>query len=228
MRPLKLPALTRRAMLVSAAALPLLQAGPAAAAGNVAETFVDENIHKGLSILSDKKLTLTQRRDQFETLLLGLVDVRRIALFTLGQYRRSAPPEDVEAFVNAFKNYATAAYQSYFAKYTDQTGVELLPGPADLETACECDAWAQPCVHALALLYQLAWHLDGDPYALLLLRGRTREQLLDATPTPVDPALDDTAARATEILRLAGEAPAGHGLADTAVAAYDEAISRLL
>jgi len=121
MRPLKLPALTRRAMLVSTAALPLLQAGPAAAAGNVAETFVDENIHKGLSILSDKKLTLTQRRDQFETLLLGLVDVRRIALFTLGQYRRSAPPEDVEAFVNAFKNYATAAYQSYFAKYTDQT-----------------------------------------------------------------------------------------------------------
>jgi len=121
MRPLKLSALTRRAMLVSAAALPLLQAGAAAAAGNVAETFVDENIHKGLSILSDKKLTLTQRRDQFETLLLGLVDVRRIALFTLGQYRRSAPPEDVEAFVNAFKNYATAAYQSYFAKYTDQT-----------------------------------------------------------------------------------------------------------
>ena len=121
MRPLKLSALTRRAMLVSAAALPLLQAGAAAAAGNVAETFVDENIHKGLSILSDKKLTLTQRRDQFETLLLGLVDVRRIALFTLGQYLRSAPPEDVEAFVNAFKNYATAAYQSYFAKYTDQT-----------------------------------------------------------------------------------------------------------
>ena len=121
MRPLNVPALTRRAMLVSAAALPLLQAGPAAAAGNVAETFVDENIHKGLSILSDKKLTLTQRRDQFETLLLGLVDVRRIALFTLGQYRRSAPPDDVEAFVNAFKNYAAAAYQSYFSKYTDQT-----------------------------------------------------------------------------------------------------------
>ncbi len=121
MRPSKRPALTRRAMLVSAAALPLLPAAPAAAAGNAAEVFVDDNIHKGLAILSDKKLTVTQRRDQFETLLLGLVDVRRIALFTLGQYRRSAPPEDVEAFVNAFKNYATAAYQSYFAKYTNQT-----------------------------------------------------------------------------------------------------------
>jgi len=118
---LNLPALTRRAMLASATALPLLKAGPAAAAANVAETFVDENIHKGLDILRDKKLTVTQRRDQFETLLLGLVDVRRIGLFTLGQYRRTAPPEDIEAFINAFKNYATAAYQSYFAKYTNQT-----------------------------------------------------------------------------------------------------------
>jgi phospholipid transport system substrate-binding protein len=109
-------------VLVSATlAAPLLATAPALAAANVAESFVDDNIHKGLNILSDKKLSLTQRRDQFETLLLGLVDVRRIALFTLGQYRRTAPPEDVEAFVNAFKNYATAAYQSYFSKYTNQT-----------------------------------------------------------------------------------------------------------
>ena len=111
---------TRRALLLAALLSPVLTVGPAMAA-NVAETFVDENIRKGLDILKDKKLTTTQRRDQFETLLLGLVDVRRIGLFTLGQYRRTAPPEDVEAFLNAFKNYATAAYQSYFAKYTNQT-----------------------------------------------------------------------------------------------------------
>ncbi len=113
-------------------------------------------------------------------------------------------------------------------EHADQAGVELLPGPADLETACECDAWAQPCVHALALLYQLAWHLDGDPYALLLLRGRSREQLLEAGPTSVPPELDDAVTRAAEILRLARDAPGGHGLADSAVAAYDEEITRLL
>jgi ABC-type transporter MlaC component len=112
---------TRRAVLATLLAAPLLATNPAAAAQNVAESFVDENIHKGLDILRDKKLSTVQRRDQFETLLLGLVDVRRIALFTLGQYRRTAPPEDVEAFVAAFKNYATAAYQSYFSKYTNQT-----------------------------------------------------------------------------------------------------------
>jgi phospholipid transport system substrate-binding protein len=112
---------TRRALLLTALLSPvLLAAGPAMAA-NVAETFVDENIHKGLDILRDKKLTTTQRRDQFETLLLGLVDVRRIGLFTLGQYRRTAPPEDVEAFLGAFKNYVSASYQSYFSKYTNQT-----------------------------------------------------------------------------------------------------------
>jgi uncharacterized Zn finger protein len=110
-------------------------------------------------------------------------------------------------------------------EHADQAGAELLPGPADLETACECDAWAQPCVHALALLYQLAWHLDSDPYALLLLRGRTRDQL-STPPPPV--LLDDAAARAAEILRLAHRAPAGHGLADSAVAAYDEEVSRLV
>jgi uncharacterized Zn finger protein len=111
-------------------------------------------------------------------------------------------------------------------EHADQAGVELIPGPADFETACECDAWAQPCVHALALLYQLAWHLDGDPYALLLLRGRTREQLLDEPAAAMPP--EDVATRAAEILRLAQEAPTGHGLADSAVAAYDEEISRLI
>ena len=113
-------------------------------------------------------------------------------------------------------------------EHADEAGVELLPGSADLETACECDAWAQPCVHALALLYQLAWHLDGDPYALLLLRGRTREQLLETGPTADPPEVDDAVARAAEILRRARDAPGGHGLADSAVAAYDEGISRLL
>jgi len=114
--------LMRRTVLTAAlAAMPLLMTQPAAAAQNVAESFVDENIHKGLDILKDNKLSANQRRDQFEALLLGLVDVRRIGLFTLGQYRRTAPPDDVEAFIGAFKNYATAAYHSYFVRYTNQT-----------------------------------------------------------------------------------------------------------
>lgn len=114
--------LLRRTFLAmtTVAITPLLMVRPATAVPNVAESFVDENIHKGLDILRDTRLSSVQRRDQFEGLLLSLVDVRRIALFTLGQYRRTTSPEDVEAFVAAFKNYATAEYRSYFTKYTNQ------------------------------------------------------------------------------------------------------------
>ena len=114
--------LMRRAVLALAMALavPLMAAQPAAAA-NVAETFVDQNLQKGLAILNNKSLNTAQRREQFQSFLLALVDTRRIALFTLGQYRRTAPPADVEAFTVAFKDYATAAYQSYFARYSGQT-----------------------------------------------------------------------------------------------------------
>jgi uncharacterized Zn finger protein len=58
-------------------------------------------------------------------------------------------------------------------------GVALLPGIGDLDPSCTCDAWELPCQHAAALCYQVAWLLDADPFVLLLLRGRTREALLD-------------------------------------------------
>ncbi len=112
-------------------------------------------------------------------------------------------------------------------EHADEAGVEVVPGPGDLDTACECDSWAQPCLHVLALLYQLAWLVDDDPYVLLLLRGRTREQIQDPAGSASGEA-GEAAARAATILALAEDAPAGYGLADTAVAAYDEEVSRLL
>jgi phospholipid transport system substrate-binding protein len=102
-------------------AAPALTAGPASAAPDQASAFVNDNIHKGLEILNNKKISAAQKRDEFEHFLLNLVDVRRIAVFTLGPYRRSAAPADVEAFVAAFRNYAVAAYQSYFSKYSGET-----------------------------------------------------------------------------------------------------------
>jgi phospholipid transport system substrate-binding protein len=115
--------ISRRAFLaMSAAAAALLFTGiPAMAAANPAEDFVQDNIHKGLELLNNKQLSADQRRTQFEGFLLGLTDMKRIADFTLGQYRRSASPADLAAFESAFQNYAVAVYQSYFAKYAGQT-----------------------------------------------------------------------------------------------------------
>lgn len=58
-------------------------------------------------------------------------------------------------------------------------GVSLLPGIGDLDPSCTCDAWELPCQHAAALCYQVGWLLDEDPFVLLLMRGHTRERLLD-------------------------------------------------
>jgi uncharacterized Zn finger protein len=58
-------------------------------------------------------------------------------------------------------------------------GVPLLPGIGDLDPSCTCDGWELPCQHAAAVCYQLGWLLDEDPFVLLLMRGRSRESLLD-------------------------------------------------
>lgn len=117
----------------------------------------------------------------------------------------------------------------------DEAGVELMPGPEDLSTACSCDSWSDPCRHALALLYQLGWHLDTDPHVLLLLRGRTAERLLAEVVAaaaggvpPGDSELAEARERAAQVLLLARDAPPGHGLADPEVAAYDEEVARLV
>ncbi|MBV9549256.1 MAG: ABC transporter substrate-binding protein [Alphaproteobacteria bacterium] len=110
--------LARRALLAAGFMAAML--APALAA-DPAETFVAQNIQRGLGILDNKGLSKQQREDQFEQFLLGLTDMKRIADFTLGQYRRTASPADVAAFEAAFQNYAAAVYRSYFSKYAGQT-----------------------------------------------------------------------------------------------------------
>ncbi|MER5179352.1 SWIM zinc finger family protein [Streptomyces sp. NPDC002896] len=58
-------------------------------------------------------------------------------------------------------------------------GVDLLPGPGDLQPDCSCPDFGYPCKHAAALCYQTARLLDEDPFVLLLMRGRGERELLD-------------------------------------------------
>ena len=57
-------------------------------------------------------------------------------------------------------------------------GLDLLPGGGELGPRCSCPDDADPCKHSAAACYLITDALDTDPFALFLLRGRTRDQVL--------------------------------------------------
>ena len=59
----------------------------------------------------------------------------------------------------------------------EEAGVELLPYGGELGSACPCASWTDPCIHALAVMLQVAWLVDGDPWVLLRLRGLVPDDL---------------------------------------------------
>jgi uncharacterized Zn finger protein len=95
----------------------------------------------------------------------------------------------------------------------EEAGVELLPYGGELGSACPCGAWVDPCVHALAVLLQVAWLVDGDPWVLLRLRGLTPDDLQAelAAAAPLEPTAGsddlavamDAAVRAARVVALA-------------------------
>lgn len=95
-------------------------------------------------------------------------------------------------------------------EHAEEAGVELLPYGGELGSTCTCEAWTDPCPHALAVMYQLAWLIDDDPFVLLHLRGLPREELLarlhdlsEGSDSAEDPDVDvavDAALRAAALL----------------------------
>ena len=59
------------------------------------------------------------------------------------------------------------------------SSVSLFPTSADeLDSACSCPDWENPCKHIAAVLYLLAESFDADPFQIFAWRGRTKEDLL--------------------------------------------------
>lgn len=61
------------------------------------------------------------------------------------------------------------------------SGIFLFPRKGDdLVTDCSCPDWSNPCKHIAAVYYLLAEQFDCDPFLIFKLRGRTKEQIIDA------------------------------------------------
>jgi len=92
-----------------------------AQAATPAETYIQQNIDRGYTILNNTGLSQDARRSQFRDFMLGLTDMRRIAQFTLGQYANSASKAELDEYATAFGEYAISVYESRLGKYKGQT-----------------------------------------------------------------------------------------------------------
>jgi uncharacterized Zn finger protein len=134
---------------------------------------------------------------------------------------------------------------------------KLLPGRGELRTECTCPGPVdQPCKHAAAACYEAATVFDDDPFALLLVRGRSKPWILTTlralrgSTLPDPPGLLATVAYRTAPSPLPGpalsqprsggtdpaaplraeasaEPPAASGISVTQLAELGEAAARL-
>jgi uncharacterized Zn finger protein len=143
------------------------------------------------------------------------------SLPVLDEADRSAFVEAVAAEAGRLPALLAGDLPHALVEHAEEAGVELLPFGGELQATCTCAAWVDPCPHALATAYQVAWLADADPFVLLTLRGLSREELLarlhdrsaQRPEVPDDVALAvDAATRAVRILQLieAGETDIDH------------------
>lgn len=146
----------RRAVLSACIGLVALASAGPALADRDAETFAQGLIDRGVAIL--RNTSDPQRRAKFREFILTYADARKTAMFTLGNYRRGANEADVEAFVKAFTEYATAVYESRLDQYKGQSlkvtgSIDNKPGDVTVNmVVVDPDARGEPLRVAFRLL----------------------------------------------------------------------------
>jgi uncharacterized Zn finger protein len=63
----------------------------------------------------------------------------------------------------------------------EEARVSLFPTTTrDILTDCSCPDYSNPCKHIAAVYYLLGEQFDRDPFLIFTLRGRTRDQIIEA------------------------------------------------
>ena len=89
-----------------------------AAADAAAELYVQAVLDEAEPILGETNDDALY--DGLATLVDKYVDMRRVGLFTLGQYARQMTAEQKEEYLPLFKTYATQIYQNSLSNYSGQ------------------------------------------------------------------------------------------------------------
>jgi phospholipid transport system substrate-binding protein len=110
-------------MAAALAFLPVLAvlAPGSACAQDAAQVFIQQDADKTLAILKNSSAGDEDRAAKIRDLMSSLLDLKRMAMFTLGPAARTASPADIEAFVAAYKEFALANYSSELSGYMGQS-----------------------------------------------------------------------------------------------------------
>ena len=102
---------------VGATATPALAQATRAHADPSAEAFVQSEVSRAVSILSNRGLSPDAKKHAFYDFVNQVGDVPRITNFVLGRYRRQLSPAQYQEFADVFRQYADSVYESRLGDY---------------------------------------------------------------------------------------------------------------
>ena len=85
------------------------------------ETFVQQNIDRGIALMNDKSLSDADRRAKLTALLTELLDTKKMALFMLGGAREQAAAADLDTYADAYRAFTIAGYEAQLDGYGGQS-----------------------------------------------------------------------------------------------------------
>lgn len=83
-------------------------------------TYVNQLVHDGLDILDDTTTTQEVKIAKTKKLIFANLDLQWMARFTLGGYRKTLTPEQLNKFTTVYSNYVTKAYADLVKNYHGQ------------------------------------------------------------------------------------------------------------
>lgn len=107
-----------RKWIVSASMLAF--AAMPAFADEATEEYVRVNANEVLASLNAPGLTAEERREQFQTYMDEFTNLDAVAKFVIGRYSKRFSPEEMDLYLQTFRNYALVVYEFYFNEYRGQ------------------------------------------------------------------------------------------------------------
>ena len=124
-----------------------------------AEAFVMDVSNRVIDILS--YTSTTEKEDAVRTLLNEKANLKRIAAFTLGKYRRQLSPTELQEFQSLFESMITKVYANRLGTYEDQQIIVLGSEKKKKDYLVETELRFKDGSDPIAIVWRLRQEKDG-------------------------------------------------------------------